>query len=336
MFKKAKAALVLAVVTALPLALLGCAGGSQSAGGASGEASYPAKDITFLVGSKAGGGYDEWARGLAPVIEKHLPNDVNIIVENDGAANGLVAAVALQNAKPDGYHFNIINSGLVTSQVVEGKEIDMNSWTWLATISEETNVITVSKQSGIKSLEDLKARTEPVKYASSGFSGSGGLIWLLFAETVGFKWDNIYHDGTNEVYLSLIRGDNDIANGSWESVKPFVESGDVVAIATIAPERLPELPDVPSIKELGYPEIADAGARRMLAAPPGLPDDIRQVLEGAIAKAVEDPELKEWQEKTERTVQYFDGENSANWIANFAKSVETHKEILAPYLGQEK
>jgi tripartite-type tricarboxylate transporter receptor subunit TctC len=157
------------------------------------KADYPAKDITFIVGTNPGGGYDEWARGIAPYIQKHLPNKVNMIVENVAGANGRIAAVRLMQAKPDGYQFNIINSGLASSQALGGVDFDMTKFSWLGTLTEESSVLFVSKKSNIKTVKDFFDRSKPVLFASSGFGGLGDNNWLLFSKTLGFKWSHVNH-----------------------------------------------------------------------------------------------------------------------------------------------
>jgi tripartite-type tricarboxylate transporter receptor subunit TctC len=292
---------------------------------------YPTKDITFLVGSKPGGGYDTWARGLAPFLEKHLPNDVNVIVENDGAANGKIAANKLHNAEPDGYHFNIVNSGLAATEGEPGVDYSLKEWTWLGALTQEYQVMVASKDSGIKTIDDLIAKNGDFIFSSSGWSGTSDTSFLIFAETLGLTFDDIYHDGTSEVMLSLVRGDSDITFGSTESVIDYIKRGDVVPIVFFGEGRHELLPDVPSIAEAGYPELEGLGGNRLLAAPPGVPDEIKKVLVDAIEASVNDPEYKAWAEQEGRTISYAGPESAAKAVDRHIERFDKHREIIAKY-----
>ncbi|WP_134704182.1 tripartite tricarboxylate transporter substrate binding protein [Ammoniphilus sp. YIM 78166] len=292
---------------------------------------YPKKNITFLVGSKQGGGYDSWARGIAPFIEKHLPNNVNIIVQNDGAANGKVAATKLHRGAPDGYLFNIVNSGLAATEGEPGVEYSMKEWTWLASLTDEFQVMVASPKSNIKTLDDLLARNNKFIYSSSGFSGTSGTSFLIFSDTLGLGFDHIYHDGTSEVILSLVRGDSDITFGSLESVIDYIERGDVVPIVYFGETRHPSLPDLQTIVEAGHPELVGLGGNRLLAAPPGLPEDIKQILVASIEKAVQDPGFQKWLETEERTVDYAGPEKAMEHVNRHIDRFKKHGEIISKY-----
>ncbi len=296
------------------------------------EIDYPTKNITFLVGSRAGGGYDEWARGLAPLIQKHLPNDVNVIVENEGGANGRIAAVTLQNAKPDGHHINIVNSGIAVTQVLGGMDFDISTWSWLAALTVEDMVLLASNKSGFESLEDILHSDKKPTFASAGFSGAGGTSFLVFANTVGLDFSHIYHNGTSETMLSLVRGDTDVGIGSVESTLEYIKRGDVVPIVYFNKERHPELPDVPSSQEIGYPELNGLGGSRLIAAPPELPDDIREILESAIHSAVHDPDFEKWLVEMNRTIDYRDANQAKEIINGHVQSLSLHKEFLRQYI----
>lgn len=292
---------------------------------------YPTKDITFLVGSKQGGGYDTLARGIAPYIQKHLPGDVNVIVENEGGANGKIAANMLHNAEPDGYHFNIVNTGLASTENDPGTEYSMTDWTWLGGLTDEYQIMVASNSSGIKSIEDVIERSGDLVFSSAGWSGTSDTSFLILSDYLDIEFDHIYHNGTSEKTLSLVRGDSDISLNSADSIMDYILRGDVVPIVYFGEERHNELPDLPTISEAGYPELEGLGGNRLIAAPPGLPNEIKEILTNAIREAAHDPDFLKWAETEGREITYSDSEGAERAVDRHIQRFAEHADIIAEY-----
>jgi tripartite-type tricarboxylate transporter receptor subunit TctC len=123
--------------------------------------------------------------------------------------------------------------------------------------------------------------------------------------------------------------------GSIDSIAGYIKSGELIPVVVLGKKRLPEIPDVPTIGEAGYPELAGLGGRRLLAAAPGLPPEIRQTLEAAVKAAVDDPDFQKWLKDIGRSTNYYDAKNTEEWVTENVKSLEKHKDILGQYMKKE-
>ncbi len=292
---------------------------------------YPTKDVTLLVGSRQGGGYDTWARGIAPYIQKHLPGNFNVIVQNEGAANGRIAANMLHNAAPDGHHFNIVNTGLASTENDPGTEYSMTEWTWLGGLTDEYQVMVASNKSGIKTIEDVIARSGDFVFSSAGWSGTSDTSFLILADYLGIEFKHIYHDGTSQKTLSLVRGDSDLSLNSADSIIDYINRGDVVPIVYFGETRHPGLPDLPTIAEVGYPELEGLGGNRLLAGPPGMPDEIKEILAKAIKDAAHDPDFLKWAAEEGREITYSDPEGAERAVNRHIQRFKEHADIIAEF-----
>ncbi|HLQ26804.1 MAG TPA: tripartite tricarboxylate transporter substrate binding protein [Acidiferrobacterales bacterium] len=310
------------------------AGGTASAAG-----KYPAKNIEFVVGYKPGGGYSDWAQTLAPFIEKHLPNKVNVVVRNMDGAGNVVAANYLQKAKPDGYTIGIYNMvGLAATQLARKVGYDLNKVTWLARVSVDNGVALVNAKGPYNSILDFKKQDKPQYIVSiRGFSDIYTLSAALTFEKLGVKWKPLNHEGAASAILAVIRGDADIFWASYESMQQYIDNGDVKAVLYYGNARSPKLPNTPTVAEAGMPDLSESmNAQRMLGAPPGLPADVRAVLEQAIKQAVEDPEFREVLKKMKKTVEYLNGKDAEKIVNDTLKSYSSYSGVVKELMNTGK
>ncbi|GAB3710217.1 Bug family tripartite tricarboxylate transporter substrate binding protein [Nocardiopsis oceani] len=258
-------------------------------------ADYPQEDIEFLVGVSPGGDYDTWARILAPHLEEALPDNVTVIVDNVPGAGGLRAANTLAAAEPDGYVFGITNTmGLTAAYATGQTDFEVPDLTWLASISQEPMAVLVSPDAGYETIDDLAADGTP-RAAITGMGASTGIGAALVANTYGFDWDAVTHDGGADASLSVVRGDSDFMIDSVFSRSGEIEAGDLVPILNLSDQTEgPGLADVESAAEQGEDELVGAlRFSRDLAAPPDLPDEVHQTLTTALEEALASAELEE-------------------------------------------
>jgi len=271
-------------------------------------ASYPERNITFLVPFKTGGGYDATVRTVAKVLGKYLPNEVDVRPLNLPGGGGRKAYTKLYNAKPDGYTIAAFAypGGAMPQIVGETVGYDFEKLTWLARLSQSAYMVALNKESKIGSLADLRGRELPVKIASSGLGSTSFAVTAIFAKAVGFKMARVTgYEGSREYTLGVLRGDAEMVIGTVEGLSRFVESGDLKPLITF--EAKPTIPGLLTVREAGFPELEGMGAQRLVAAPPTLPDDIRQILSDAIQKAISDPDSQAWAEKANRPFDPLDG-----------------------------
>ena len=315
----------------LVLLLSACNSSEASKAGQSKQSKFPEKDIEFIVGYSPGGGYSDYAQGLAPFIDKYLPNDVNVIVRHMPGAGSVTAANYIQKAKPDGYTIGIYNvSGLAPTQVSQEVGYDLSKVTWLGRVGADNNIALVSKDSKYKSMKDF---TPDKKYivSTKGLQSQDTLAGVITLSELGLDWEPLNHEGTGEAALSVIRGDADIIWSSYESVKQYIDSGDLVPILYYSNEPHPDFPDVPIPSDLGIsPEVIDGfNSQRLIGAPPNLPEDVSQILQEAIQKAIEDPEFVDQMEKMERSVSYMDAEGSADMVNSALNGFEKFQDVIS-------
>jgi tripartite-type tricarboxylate transporter receptor subunit TctC len=128
----------------------------------------------------------------------------------------------------------------------------------------------------------------------------------------------------------MIRGDGDATIAPVESFYKFVQSGDVKPLVTF--EAKSTLPGVPTVRSLGYAELEGLGVDRILAAPPGTPDNVRRILSDAIMKAMQDPEAQAWAQKVRRP---FDPMDTDEVTAYLSKSIALYTKYKSSLLKRE-
>lgn len=302
-------------------------------------AAYPEKNIEFVVGYKPGGGYSDWAQAIAPFIEKHLPNKVNVVVRHMDGAGSAIAANYMQKAKPDGYTIAIYNvAGLAATQLAREVQYDLSKVTWLGRLSFDDTVGLVAAKGPYKSIEDFKKQTKPEYVVSTkGLAATNTITGAVTFAKMGVKWKPLNHAGTGESILAVIRGDADITWGSYESVQQYVESGDMKLILYYDSKRHPKFPDVPIPGEVGMAELNESmNSHRLIGAPPGLPANIRAVLETAIKKAAEDPGFVEAVKRLKRTPAYLNAKDTDALVKGVLKSYRSYAGVVKTLLTQDK
>lgn len=324
------------------LLLAGCGGGMVSQGG--GGSDYPTGDIELVVPYEPGGGYDAWARTLAPYLEKHLPNDVSVVVENVPGAGGLSAANQMYAAEPDGTQIQILNlTGLAAAQLAGETEFKLRDFTYLGRITDDPQVLYVAGDSSIGNVNDLKAAA-PIKQAMTGFSSSEGVNAAVLYDALKVKYTPVMHEGSDEATLSVIRGDTHAGIGSLESALEDLQSGDLKPILYMGKEKpkqgepgYAEVKDTQTLAEIGRAELESGlQAQRVVAAPPGLPDDISQVLDQAIQDALNDPQFQREVEKQQLSPNPLNAEKATKLVNGTLEEISGYKSIVRKAIQQHQ
>ena len=275
------------------------------------KAEFPEKDIIFIIPFSPGGGMDSQSRAIAQVLPKHLPNNVNVVPKNVPGAGGAKGYGELARSAPDGYTISVINyPGAALPAILDQEaSYDINTLTWLGRMSAEEYLMAASPKSEIKSLDDLKKASKPVKITSTGPGSTAHVGASMAMSVIGFKGEFLTgYKGSADYILGIVRGDGDIAVAPVQTFQKFVESGDVTPIMSF--EKKSSFDGVPTAAEAGYAELDGMGVERYIAGPPGMPDEIRKALSDAIQKAIADPETQEWAKQTNRPFLGLDADES--------------------------
>lgn len=284
-FKSAKFVAIAAVAA---LAATGCASGT----GEDEAGDFPSKDIRLVVPWDAGGSGDLSARTLAPKLEDEL--GVNVIVENRPGANGSVGYNWMAEQDPDGYNMVMVGAEIVTLQYLD-YDIDPANYEFLSQLLSGPGGIAVKTDSPYETFDDLiedaKARPGEVTYSSPGV----GSVWDNPAQGLQEMADidliNVPFDGSAPSIAAAAAGDVDFSIDAVGSQKAQVDGGDMRYLAVLTEERLEELPDVPTVKELGY-DLQNSSFTG-LVVPAGTPEDIVNTLADAIQAAAQTDEFRE-------------------------------------------
>ncbi len=264
-------------------------------------AGFPQKDIAFLIPDGAGGGFDSYVRGLSPAIEKALPAKVNVVPTNVPGAGGARAATELYRAKPDGATIGIFNvPGIYIQRSRGAAGFELDKFTWLGRVGEDHYGLAVGQNSPIQSVADLQAlsKQRQVKFTSTGPAGTAYSATQIAAHLLGLNAQLITgYKGSSEYVVAAIRGDGDAVITALPVLRRLAAGKSLRILATF--ETKGSIPGVADATTLGQPELAQITLERLVAAPPGLPADIKSVLTSALAAAMKDPAVTEWAQKAD-------------------------------------
>lgn len=318
-------------------------------GNDNGQETFPTENLTMVIPFGPGGGYDTYARIVGRRLPDYLPNDVGIQMQNVAGAGGRIATEQVYHGDPDGYtHMivNMVNFGL--TQINDDPDYDLRELTYFAQVAEEFRGIAVGVDTDIHTWEEYveAVQNRDIRFASTG-PGSGyvtvpGVIGelggLYPAENVMER--QVVYDGRSEAIQGILGGDAHVMSGSYFSLLPFVQTGDLRMIMACTTEDEPpeQTPDATTLAAEGVEnaqEIVDMLAtRRMFAGPPGIPEDRATILRAAYAGVINDADFLAEAEAQDRPIIYADHEVSADAVAGFIDGWSDRQDLLNVLYGQ--
>ena len=318
-----------AVTRSLTRWLAAAALGALALTGAVTRADYPERDITVIIPYSAGGGFDSYVRGVLPVMQKYLPNRVNIIPRNMPGAGGRKGATAIYRARPDGYTIGALNvPGLLLPRLLgEPVGYDLSQVTWLGRMSEDRYAMVVRTDSDIASVDDLRALGRPVRFTATGVRSSAHAATVIAANLLGLDARFISgYEGSQNYILAVVRGDGEVALGPSTSIRSYTASGDLKVIASLSDSS--PFPGVQTAADLGEPDLARLNVQRMLGGPPDLAEEARTTLANALAQALADPELEAWSAATGLPLAPLSAQDTAASLSDQRALYERYRDIL--------
>ncbi|MBM3361943.1 MAG: tripartite tricarboxylate transporter substrate binding protein [Betaproteobacteria bacterium] len=273
---------------------MGLAFRSAFFGGAAWSQAWPTRQPIKLVAVfPPGGSVDQVARLLAPALSAQLGQSV--IVENRGGASGSIGAAAVAASAPDGYTFAVVfdshgvNPSLIPSLPFDSKK-DLAP---VVLIGTAPMVLGTPAASDYNSFSDVVAAAKTSKGASYGSIGSGSLGHLamaLFGKGGGLNFQHIPYKGGGPLMNDAVAGHVPLAIGSVFLLKPFIDSKRLRALAVTTSKRSPDLPDVPTLAELGFAGF-EAPAWWAVLAPARTPPEIMARMNEALNAVMRAPDL---------------------------------------------
>ena len=283
---------------------LGCAGGIFAVPGlalAQGG-TYPNRVVKIIVPYAAGGGPDVITRKMAAKLPEALGNDATVIVENVVGAGGIVAGQNVARTAPDGYTLLIGASSFIVQKAMEPsvKFDPMKDFTHITRTTTSPSILVVGANSPYKTAEQLvaAAKREPGKlyYASGGVGSAAHLCGAALALNQNIDVVHVPYKGSVEIVRSILQGDTQFAFPIASTAIPQIQQGNVRALAVTGPERMPSLPDVPTLVELFKTQDLVLEAWFGIWAPAGLDPKVQDILFKAVVKTFGDPELRAFSE----------------------------------------
>lgn len=256
---------------------------------------WPSRTIKIILPFGGGGPGESVMRPLVESLQKELGQPV--IVEHRPGAGGTTGAAAVARSDPDGYTLLYgTNSPLAVGPIVYAKAgYTSASFIPISLIYQAPFVVSVSRKSGIETMAELveAVRRTPEKYsfASVGLATTTHLLAELISIRAGIKMAHVPYRGPSFAMADLVSGQIQMLIDGIPNKAPQHDSGAIRTIMVLAPERAPTLPQVPTSKEAGFPELI-AYLWAGLAAPAGTPREIIQRLNREVDAAILKPELK--------------------------------------------
>ena len=275
---------------------------------------WPERSITFICPWPAGGTAGQSMRALCSVAARVLGQ--SIAVENKVGASGMIGAMALASAKPDGYTIGQIPISVTRfSQLGTLAADPRKDFTYIARTSGQTFGIAVPANSPFKTLKDFvayaKANPGKVSYAHAGVGGATHVGMEEFASVAGIQFNHVPYKGGSEALQGVLGGHVDALadSSSWA---PHVEAGKLRLLATWGELRTARFKDVPTLRELGYDVVVDAP--NGIGAPKGLNPAVAAKLRDAFRQAANSPEFKAVIDKLDAPLLYLDGPDYEKYV----------------------
>jgi tripartite-type tricarboxylate transporter receptor subunit TctC len=284
-----------AILSTLGFVLTPAAAGAQN-----GAANFPDHPIRVIVSVPAGGGVDAVARLVTAKMHDILGQP--FAVENKAGAGGSLAADAVFHAEPDGYTLLASQPAPITTNQFLYKSLDYDPTQLvpIAILSHVANVLLVRPDFPAKTAQELiayaKANPGKLNYASQGIGTTSHLTAALFEKIAKVQLVHVPYKGTAPALNDIIAGHVDLMFTEIATSLPLAKAGKARILAVAMNERIPAIPDVPTLAEVGVPGCV-SDTWQALSAPPKTPPAIVGKLNDAVNKAMKDPELLDRFEK---------------------------------------
>jgi tripartite-type tricarboxylate transporter receptor subunit TctC len=294
---------------------------------------YPNKPIELQVPFAPGGTTDIVARVISEPLGKALGQSVVVI--NKAGGGGIVGAAETARATPDGYKLGVATVSSTAANPAINPKVPydpINDFTPIINIAATPNIIAVHPSFPAKNyaefVAEIKKNPGKYSYASSGTGGIGHLLMELYKNLTSTFIAHIPYRGAGPALNDVVAGQVPIMFDNIPSALPFIKSGKLVPIVVSAPQRLKDLPNVPTFKEVGL-EPVNRMAYYGILGPKGLPKEVVDKINAGVKKSVEDPAVRKRIEDTGSLI-------VANTPEQFAAQIKAEYEVYKQVVAKQK
>ena len=267
-----------------------------TAAGLAGAQAWPSKPIRLVVGYPPGGGIDFAARTIQQPLQDALKQQ--IVVDYKPGAGGMLAAGELTRAAPDGYTLLLANTGpFAIAPYLQSKlpYDPVKQFTYIGQISQGSYIAVTRPDHPARDLKEFAAwaRANPgkVNFASGGNGTSTHLNGELMNQATGLDVTHVPYKGSAPAIQDLMGGQTHLLIDAGTVLLPQIKGGKLKALAVTGPRRDPQLPEVPTVRELGLGAMESVGFQG-LVGPAGMPKEVVDKLAAELAKVLAQPEVK--------------------------------------------
>lgn len=292
------------------------------------QAAYPERAIKMIVPWAAGGDTDNIFRPFAPALQKALGGST-VVIANVGGASGTVGAREAKGSPPDGYTLYAVHDYIHSTYYTGVADVQYTDFEPVCLISSTPSVLTASPKTKWNTAKELiaDAKAHPGQVSVGATLGSTSHFFpALFEKAAGIKFKYVSYDGLAQRMNAILGGHIDLTDGNLTQ-KGKVDAGQLKFLAIGTEQRSPDLPNVPTFRELGYNVVY--AVSRGLMVPKGTPADVVGKLEGACAQAAKDPAFVTSMKAQGTDVHYLDRKG----FAEFLKQNDVLNKDLARDLG---
>jgi tripartite-type tricarboxylate transporter receptor subunit TctC len=293
-------------------------------------AAYPERPIRLVVPWAAGGDTDVIYRTFAPLMQKHLGG--TIVIANVGGASGTKGAREAKDATADGYTLFAVHDSIHSTYYTGVADVNYSDFEPICLVSATPSIVTASPKTPWKDMKALlaDAKTKPGQITVGATLGSTSHFFPAMVEQAAkLKFKYVSYEGTAPRMNALLGGHIDLAESNLTQ-KGKADAGQLKFLAIASDKRHPELPDVPTLKELGID--VEYAVNRGLLAPKGTSAEALGKLRAACGAAAKNPSFAESMKKHGTVVRYLDH----NAYAGFLRKNDALNKDLAKELGMLK
>ncbi|AYD03652.1 tripartite tricarboxylate transporter substrate binding protein [Neorhizobium sp. NCHU2750] len=283
-------------------------------------ASYPVKVVTLVTHSSPGGGSDVFLREMSKYLGKYI--NATFVVENVQGGSGAKAMARVASAPADGSVFYATTPTYIYTSLMSKPQSTYKDMQPIANIFLDSEVIFTRTDGPFKSLKDVidQAKKERGRWGAANPASLERQAAEQLKRAAGVNAAIVTHEGGGDMMLNVMNGTLDIGVGEIQELRSQLDAGKITLLATFNPERIPDKPDVPTVKESGFD--VSLVKFRGLAGPKGIPDETAAIWDKAVKELLADPEYEKAYSDEVLVAQPIDHNDYPGFINNFATKTE--------------